>query len=77
MAVKDGAKNKKAQAVLLEPVMAVEVVVPEDFMGDVIGNLLEPPRPHRRHGRPGRREGGDGQGATEGNVRLCHRSCVR
>ena len=39
MAVKDGAKNKKAQAVLLEPVMAVEVVVPEDFMGDVIGNL--------------------------------------
>jgi elongation factor G len=25
--------------VLLEPVMSVEVVVPEDFMGDVIGNL--------------------------------------
>jgi elongation factor G len=29
----------KASAVLLEPVMEVEVVTPEDFMGDVIGNL--------------------------------------
>ena len=37
MALKDGAR--KASAVLLEPVMAVEVVVPEEFMGDVIGNL--------------------------------------
>jgi elongation factor G len=37
MALKDGAK--KASPVLLEPVMAVEVVVPEDFMGDVMGNL--------------------------------------
>ena len=30
---------KKATPVLLEPVMEVEVVTPEDFMGDVIGNL--------------------------------------
>jgi len=29
----------KASAVLLEPVMEVEVVTPEDFMGEVIGNL--------------------------------------
>ncbi len=29
----------KAGAVLLEPVMEVEVVTPEDFMGEVIGNL--------------------------------------
>ena len=30
---------KKANPVLLEPLMSVEVVVPEDFMGDVIGDL--------------------------------------
>ncbi|PIZ73645.1 elongation factor G [Candidatus Peregrinibacteria bacterium CG_4_10_14_0_2_um_filter_43_11] len=30
---------KKANPVLLEPVMSVEVVTPEDFMGDVMGNL--------------------------------------
>ena len=30
---------RKASPVILEPIMAVEVVVPEDFMGDVIGNL--------------------------------------
>ena len=30
---------KKAGPVILEPVMKVEVVTPEDFMGDVMGNL--------------------------------------
>jgi elongation factor G len=30
---------KKANPVLLEPVMQVEVVTPEEFMGDVMGNL--------------------------------------
>jgi elongation factor G len=37
MAFKDAAK--KARPVLLEPVMKVEVVVPEAFMGDIIGDL--------------------------------------
>ena len=37
MAVKDAIK--KATPVLLEPIMAVEVVVPEEYMGDVIGDL--------------------------------------
>jgi elongation factor G len=37
MAVKDGVS--KADAAILEPIMKVEVVAPEDFMGDVIGNL--------------------------------------
>jgi elongation factor G len=31
--------TRRANPVLLEPIMAVEVVVPEDFMGDVIGDL--------------------------------------
>ncbi len=34
---KDGAA--KAHPVLLEPIMAVEVVTPDDYMGDVIGDL--------------------------------------
>jgi len=37
MAVKEAAR--RASAVLLEPVMEVEVVTPSDFLGDVIGDL--------------------------------------
>ena len=37
MAFKEAAR--KAKPVLLEPMMAVEVTTPEDFMGDVIGDL--------------------------------------
>ncbi|MEJ2698440.1 MAG: elongation factor G [Desulfuromonadales bacterium] len=37
MGFKDGAA--KAAPVLLEPIMAVEVVVPEEYMGDVMGDL--------------------------------------
>lgn len=37
MALKDG--MQKGAPVLLEPIMAVEVVTPEDYMGDAIGNL--------------------------------------
>ena len=37
MAFQDGAR--KANPVLLEPIMHIEVTVPEDFMGDVSGNL--------------------------------------
>ncbi len=37
MAFKEAAK--KASPVLLEPVMSVEVVVPEEFMGTIIGDL--------------------------------------
>ena len=37
MAFKDGVR--KAKPVLLEPIMKVEVVTPEDYSGDVIGDL--------------------------------------
>jgi len=37
MAAREAAR--KADPVLLEPIMAVEVVAPEEFMGDVIGDL--------------------------------------
>ncbi len=45
MVFKDAAR--KAKPVLLEPIMAVEVVTPEDYMGDVIGDL------NSRRGRVG------------------------
>ncbi len=37
MAIKEGLR--KAKSVLLEPIMEVEVVVPEEYLGDVIGDL--------------------------------------
>ncbi len=37
MAFKEG--MRKGDAVLLEPIMAVEVETPEDYMGDVVGDL--------------------------------------
>jgi elongation factor G len=37
MALKEAAR--KADPVILEPMMAVEVTTPEDYMGDVIGDL--------------------------------------
>tara|TARA_E500000081_G_scaffold153598_1_gene188322 strand:+ start:2020 stop:4107 length:2088 start_codon:yes stop_codon:yes gene_type:complete len=37
MAARDGAM--KAKPILLEPMMDVEVVTPEDYMGDVVGDL--------------------------------------
>jgi elongation factor G len=54
MAVKDAAR--KASPVLLEPVMAVEVVTPEENMGDVIGDLSS---------RRGKIEGMEQRGSTQ------------
>ena len=48
MAFKQAARI--AKPVLLEPIMAVEVVTPEDYMGDVIGDL------NSRRGRVGQME---------------------
>ena len=63
---------EKASPVILEPIMAVEVVVPEDYMGDVIGNLNSRRGPHREHGGPVRLQGGHRQGAPGRDVRLLH-----
>jgi elongation factor G len=54
MALKAAAK--RAKPVLLEPIMAVEVVVPEEYMGDVIGDL---------NSRRGRIEGMELRGTTQ------------
>jgi elongation factor G len=54
LAIKEAAR--RAKAVLLEPIMAVEVVVPEQYMGDVIGDL---------NSRRGRIEGMQLRGTTQ------------
>ncbi len=48
--------TRKARPVLLEPVMKVEVVVPEEYMGDVLGDL---------NSRRGRVEGLEKRGSTQ------------
>ena len=69
MAFKEAAR--KASPVLLEPVMSVEVVVPEEYMGTIIGDL------NSRRGRiegtgASRRIAGDqGDGSAGRDVRLC------
>jgi len=54
MAVKDAVH--KADPVVLEPTMRVEVTMPEEFMGDVIGDL---------NSRRGHIEGMDSRGSTQ------------
>jgi elongation factor G len=54
MAVKEAAR--RAKPVLLEPIMSVEVVVPEEYMGDVIGDI---------NSRRGRIEGMELRGTTQ------------
>jgi elongation factor G len=54
MAVKDAVE--KADATVLEPMMQVEVTMPEQFMGDVIGDL---------NSRRGQVEGMDSRGSTQ------------
>ena len=50
------AAARKARPILLEPVMKVEVVVPEEYMGDVLGDL---------NSRRGRVEGMERRGSTQ------------
>ncbi|WP_454193615.1 elongation factor G [Paenibacillus sp. Marseille-Q7038] len=50
------AAKDKCKAVLLEPIMKVEVTVPEEYMGDVMGML---------NSRRGRIEGMDSRGGTQ------------
>jgi elongation factor G len=54
LAFKDAAN--RAQPVLLEPVMRVEVVVPEEYMGDIIGDV---------NGRRGRITSMEARGGTQ------------
>ena len=68
---------RRAKPVLLEPIFAVEVVTPEDFLGEVIGDLSPPPRARRGPGAPRQRAGGHRAGAAERDVRLRHRPALQ
>ena len=52
MAFKEGCR--KAKSVILEPIMKVEITVPEEYMGDVIGDV------NSRRGRMEGMEADDG-----------------
>ena len=54
MAFKDGCKRGKS--VILEPIMRVEITVPEEYMGDVIGDI---------NSRRGRMEGMEARGGSQ------------
>ncbi|MDR0978599.1 MAG: elongation factor G [Lachnospiraceae bacterium] len=54
MAFKEGCR--KAKSVILEPIMRVEVTVPEEYMGDVIGDI---------NSRRGRMEGMEARGGAQ------------
>lgn len=54
IALRDGAK--KASPILLEPVMKVEILTPEEFMGDILGDL---------HSKRGQVTSIDSQGDTK------------
>jgi len=62
MAVKEACH--KASPVLLEPIMAVEVVSPEDYIGDVMGDL------NSRRGRVGSMESRAGAQIIRADVPL-------
>ena len=70
MAFQDAAK--KARPVLLEPVMRVEVVVPEGTHGRRDGQPVEPARPDSVAGRSRRHADHPGARAAVGDVRLRH-----
>ena len=61
----------KAKPVLLEPMMAVEVVTPEDVRGSDHGRPEFAPRTHRRHGTPCGFAGYQVDRPAVGNVRIC------
>ena len=66
----------EADPALLEPMMSVEVVTPEDYMGDVMGDL------NRRRGMVQGMEDSPGgkvinaEVSAGGNVRLCNRPAI-
>ena len=62
MAFKEGCK--KAKSVILEPIMKVDITVPEEYMGDVIGDI------NSRRGKMEGMEGEDGMQEIHSHIPL-------
>ena len=74
MAIKKAAHL--ADPVLLEPVMAVEVTTPEDYMGDVIGDLSARRGKVEGMEQRGQQPHRPGAGTAERHVRLRYRPAL-
>ena len=60
----------KCKPVLLEPIMKIEVITPEENMGDIVGDLNRRRGTIVWHGGPCRSEGHQGHRAVERDVRI-------
>ena len=74
LAFKEAAR--RAKPVLLEPIFSVEVVTPEEYMGDVIGDLNRRRGRVQRHGAARQRPGHHRPRPAERDVRLRDRRAV-
>ncbi len=74
MALKEAAKKARPQ--LLEPVMSVEVVTADEYMGDVIGDLNSRRGQVEGVEQRGQRAGDHGQSPVGADVRVCWRPAV-
>ena len=63
---------RRARPILLEPTMKIEVVTPDDYMGDVSADLTRRRGRTAQHGGVAGGQGGARRGAAGGNVRLRH-----
>ena len=75
MAFKEAMKRAKPK--LLEPVMAVEVVTPEEYLGDVMGDLNSRRGPHRESGAEGQRAGHQGDASRSPPCSATRPTCAR
>jgi hypothetical protein len=64
---------KKAKPILLEPIMGVEVTTPEDYQGDLMGDINRRRGPDSRHGKQDRRVHHHGARSARTALRLRHR----
>jgi len=61
---------EQAKPTLLEPVMAAEITVPDEFAGSIMGDLNSRRGPHPGHGQQRRQHGSESRSANVRNANL-------